>query len=193
MNDLSPGTIIKSDLWPEPVCIDAVEDYGERIRITGSMTSSGKHVDDLVTREQFKDIFTTSRDALLKEDPATVFLALEAARYRYASLYDHLLAVNISKVNPLPHQIEAVYGHILQLPRIRFLIADDPGAGKTVMAGLIIKELKLRHLVKRILIVAPGHLKDQWYRELSEKFKEKFAVIDRAYFDLFPGENVWLR
>jgi superfamily II DNA or RNA helicase len=55
-----------------------------------------------------------------------------------------------------------VYGHILKLPRIRFLIADDPGAGKTIMAGLVIKEMKLRYLVKRILIVAPGHLKDQW-------------------------------
>ena len=76
-----------------------------------------------------------------------MFLSLEARRYRYAALYDSLFAVSASKVDPLPHQVEAVYGHVLKLPRIRFLIADDPGAGKTIMAGLIIKELKLRHLI----------------------------------------------
>ncbi len=193
MQDIKSGTIIKSDLWPEPVILEKVEDIGARIRIVGSTAVSNTHVDDLITRDQFRDIFTSAKETPMWEDPEKVFLALETIRYRFASLYDPLLAVNISKVNPLPHQIEAVYGHILQEPEIRFLIADDPGAGKTIMAGLIIKELKLRYLIRRILIVVPGHLKDQWYRELSEKFKEKFAVIDRGYFDLFPGENVWLR
>ncbi|MDP2844873.1 MAG: DEAD/DEAH box helicase, partial [Candidatus Methanoperedens sp.] len=101
--------------------------------------------------------------------------------------------MNTSKVDPLPHQIEAVYGYVLKLPRIRFLIADDPGAGKTIMAGLIIKELKLRHIIKRILIVAPGHLKDQWQRELSDRFEEKFVRIDREILDALYGENVWMR
>jgi len=101
------------------------------------------------------------------------------------------LAVNTSKIDPLPHQIEAVYGYILKLPRIRFLIADDPGAGKTIMAWLIIKELKLRNLVKRILIVVPGHLKDQWRRELKDRFDESFVVIDRGLLRDHYGENVW--
>lgn len=78
--------------------------------------------------------------------------------------------MNTSKIAPLPFQVEAVYGYILKLPRIRFLIADDPGAGKTIMAGLILKELKLRGVVKRVLIAVPGHLKDQWRRELKDKF-----------------------
>jgi len=99
--------------------------------------------------------------------------------------------MNDSKVDPLPHQIEAVYGHALKRPRIRFLIADDPGAGKTIMAGLIIKELKLRQLVKRILIVTPGHLKDQWRRELKDRFDEIFEVVDRTRFDALYGTNVW--
>jgi SNF2 family DNA or RNA helicase len=193
MKDINSGTIIKSHLWPEPVILEIVEDQGELIRIVGSTVRGKQHIDSLVTREQFKEIFTSQSLVPLSGDPEEVFLAIETMRYRFASLYDPLLAMNTSKVNPLPHQIEAVYGHILQLPKIRFLIADDPGAGKTIMAGLIIKELKLRHLVKRILILGPGHLKDQWYRELTEKFKEKFAIIDRGYFDLFPGENVWLR
>jgi len=123
-----------------------------------------------------------------------IILGLEARRYRFASLYDPLLAMNTSKVDPLPHQIEAVYGYVLRLPRIRFLIADDPGAGKTIMAGLILKELKLRHLARRILIVAPGHLKDQWRREMKERFEETFVVIDRGgVVDALYSENVWQR
>ena len=96
-------------------------------------------------------------------------------------------------MDPLPYPIEAVYGRILKLPRIRFLIADDPGAGKTIMAGLIIKELKLRQLAKKILIVAPGHLKDQWRRELHDRFDENFTVIDRRFMNAFYGENAWIR
>lgn len=107
------------------------------------------------------------------------FLATEALRLRYAYLFDPYLAVSVSKIDPLPFQIEAVYEYALKLPRVRFMIADDPGAGKTIMAGLIIKELKLRGLAKRILVVVPGHLKDQWIRELKEKFQENFEVFDR--------------
>lgn len=121
------------------------------------------------------------------------FLSIEAERYRFASLFDPLLAMNTSKIDPLPFQIEAVYGYILKLPRIRFLIADDPGAGKTIMAGLIIKELKLRGVVNRILIVVPGHLKDQWRREMKEKFQEPFTMIDRGLLDAHYAENVWRR
>ena len=69
-----------------------------------------------------------------------------------------------SRVDPLPHQLEAVYDYFLKLPRIRFLLADDPGAGKTIMAGLLIKELKLRGLIKRILIITPAALSFQWQR-----------------------------
>ncbi|MFQ1021003.1 DEAD/DEAH box helicase [Tardisphaera saccharovorans] len=108
-------------------------------------------------------------------------------------MYDPLLAMNTSKVDPLPHQIEAVYGYALRLPRIRFLIADDPAAGKTIMAGLIIKELKLRGLIKRVLIVVPGHLKDQWLREMKDRFGENFTVVDRSSLETHYGENVWER
>ena len=82
------------------------------------------------------------------------------------------------EVDPLPHQIEAVYYYILKNPRLRFLLADDPGAGKTIMTGLLLKELKYRGLVQRTLICVPGHLKDQWLREMKERFNETFTVID---------------
>jgi SNF2 family DNA or RNA helicase len=162
---LKAGCIIKGHFWPEPVEIKLLEEAGEYIHIVGATTVSGKHVDQIIPRNEFGELSLQSKGTLFSEESWKTFLALETVRYRFASLYDPLLAMNTSKVDPLPHQIEAVYGHILKLPRIRFLIADDPGAGKTIMAGLVIKEMKLRYLVKRILIVAPGHLKDQWRRE----------------------------
>ena len=76
-------------------------------------------------------------------------------------------SLSISRVDPLPHQLEAVYDYFLQLPRIRFLLADDPGAGKTIMAGLLLKELNIRGLVQRTFIVAPANLTFQWQREMK--------------------------
>src|SRR5690606_6193775 len=187
---IKPGSIIKGSHWPEPVEVKFVESFNEYVRIIGSTTKSNIHIDQLVLSSEISEV---AESKLFSEEPWKVFLALETIRYRYASLYDPLLAMNTSKVDPLPHQIEAVYGYVLKLPRIRFLIADDPGAGKTIMAGLIIKELKLRNLVRRIMIVSPGHLKDQWRRELKEKFEETFVVIDRGLLDAHYAENVWER
>lgn len=125
-------------------------------------------------------------------DPEAFFLVNEGRRIRLAHQFDPLYAVNVSQIDPLPHQIDGVYFHILKHPRIRFLLADDPGAGKTIMAGLLLKELKQRGLVNRVLIVVPGHLKDQWIRELKEKFNETFRVIDRGVMEASWGRNVWL-
>ena len=187
------GTIITGPKWPEPVEIKRV-DYGkDYVHIVGATVLSNHHIDQLIPVEELSDISIKTIDTDFKGEAWKVFLALESKRYRFASLYDPLLAMNASKVDPLPHQIEAVYSDVLKLPRIRFLIADDPGAGKTIMAGLILKELKLRNLVKRILIVVPGHLKDQWRRELKERFEESFIMIDRGLIDAHYAENVWER
>jgi superfamily II DNA or RNA helicase len=124
-------------------------------------------------------------------DAEEFFLFVEANRIRLAYQFDPQLAVSISQVDPLPHQIEAVYHYALQSPRIRFLIADDPGAGKTIMAGLIVKELQYRHLAQRILIIAPGHLKYQWQREMKERFQTPFTIIDRVRMNATWGENAW--
>jgi len=96
-------------------------------------------------------------------------------------------------VNPLPHQLEAVYGVLLKRPRVRFLLADDPGAGKTVMAGLFLKEMKYRGLVRRALVVTPANLMDQWRRELKEKFNESFVVVNRFADQALYGETPWER
>ncbi len=90
-----------------------------------------------------------------------------------------------------PHQLEAVYGYFMRLPRIRFLLADDPGAGKTIMAGLLLKELKARGLVRRVLIVTPANLTFQWQREMADKFREKFEVIRGDVLRANYGQNPW--
>ena len=193
MQNIKQGSTIRGPNWPEPVEVKLIEDMGEYVHLVGVTAHSRDSVDDVIPREEFAQFSVMGSGSAFSEDPWKVFLALEAIRYRFAFLYDPLLAMNASKVDPLPHQIDAVYGHVLKLPRIRFLIADDPGAGKTIMAGLIIKELKLRNIAKRMLIVVPGHLKDQWRRELSERFEEKFVVIDRGILDAHYAENVWGR
>lgn len=190
---ITPGSIIRGPHWPEPIIVELVEDLGDYVRIVGATVNSHDHINRVISKSELSEMKCGEIKVRFTAPPRHVFLALEAHRYRYAALYDPLLAMNASKVDPLPHQIEAVYGRVLQYPRIRFLIADDPGAGKTIMAGLIIKELKLRHLAKRILIVSPGHLKDQWRREMKDRFDEIFTVVDRGFMSAFYGQNVWAR
>ena len=106
-------------------------------------------------------------------------LASEALRIRLAHLFDPYVAVNASRIEPLPHQLTAVYGVMLERQPLRFLLADDPGAGKTIMAGLLIKELLIRGSLERCLIIAPGNLVEQWQDELSERFDLSFDILSR--------------
>ena len=112
-------------------------------------------------------------------DGALLRLASEAYRIRLAHLFDPYLAVSSSQIEALPHQITAVYGEMLPRQPLRFLLADDPGAGKTVMAGLLIKELLIRGDLDRCLIVAPGSLVEQWQEELADKFGLAFDILTR--------------
>ena len=116
-------------------------------------------------------------------------LASEALRIKHAALYDPMAAVNSSAVTPLPHQIRAVYEELLPRIPLRFLLADDPGAGKTIMAGLYIKELVLRASCDRVIIVCPGGLADQWQDELLAKFELHFDVFDTHMLSQVPGVN----
>lgn len=122
-------------------------------------------------------------------DPALFKLASEAKRIRLAYLFDPYLAVHTSKIEPLPHQIEAVYDTMLGKQPLRFLLADDPGAGKTIMAGLLIKELMVRGDVKRCLIVSPGGLAEQWQDELHDKFQLDFEIITRDRIEMSRTGN----
>jgi superfamily II DNA or RNA helicase len=119
-------------------------------------------------------------------------LGLQAYALGIAWEFDPYFGLSVSRVDPLPHQLAAVYDHLLKALRIRFLLADDAGAGKTIMAGLLIRELKLRGMADRILVVCPSNLAFQWQRELQDKFHEKFLVL--RGFDLRSqfGVNQWL-
>src|SRR2546425_7554508 len=107
-------------------------------------------------------------------NPLDFFLLVEAARIRLAYSFDPFFAVSMSGVQALPHQLQAVYERMLPQARLRFLLADDPGAGKTIMAGLLLKELKLRGVINYVLILTPAPLTIQWQDELYSKFDETF-------------------
>ena len=190
---IEEGNTIKGQFRNEPVKVEKIEEIGDYIRIVGYTCESKKSVNQIIKREDVDKLEVMESVVDFSSNPEHAFFVVEATRFMYASLFDPLLAMNVSKIDPLPFQIEAVYGYVLNQSHIRFLIADDPGAGKTIMTGLILKELKLRRLAKRILIVVPGHLKDQWRRELKEKFDDTFMVLDRATFNAHYGENPWER
>ena len=131
-------------------------------------------------------------------DPDAFLLATEAERIRLAHLFDPFVAVHTSRIEPLPHQIQAVYGDMLDRHPLRFLLADDPGAGKTIMAGLLIKELFLRGDLERCMVVAPGALVEQWQDELGEKFDLDFTILTRDRLEAsrsgnpFTEQDLWI-
>src|SRR6185503_7699893 len=127
----------------------------------------------------------------LDADAADFKLVAECQRIKLAGLFDPMLAVTTSDIQPLPHQLRAVYGELLPRPALRFLLADDPGAGKTIMAGLYVKELILREDVKRCLIVAPGGLVEQWQDELYLKFGLMFELLTRQLGEAAFGASAF--
>ncbi len=136
------------------------------------------------------ELVERAEDLRFDGDPVRFRLGIEARRIDVAFAYD-MAAVAVSNIQPLPHQLEAVYDCFLKEPRLRFLLADDPGAGKTIMAGLYMKELILRRAGDRILVVTPANLQPQWVRELSERFQLDFVRLGAAQFDAALTENPW--
>lgn len=122
-------------------------------------------------------------------DPEAFKLAAEAYRINLAHLFDPMMAVHTSNVDPLPHQITAVYEAMLPRQPLRYVLADDPGAGKTVMAGLLIRELLMRADAQRVLIVAPGSLVEQWQDEMDQKFGLDFKIFGRDMIENSRGGN----
>ena len=119
-------------------------------------------------------------------------LVSEAWRIHLAYLFDPLLAVHTSLVEPLPHQIKAVYGEMLTRQPLRFFLADDPGAGKTIMAGLLIKELIARGDLHRVMIVSPGFLAEQWQDELRQRFHLNFEILTNDKVESAASGNWFL-
>ncbi|MBM0106504.1 DUF3883 domain-containing protein [Steroidobacter sp. S1-65] len=189
--DLQPGVVIEAGLLPEPFEILAVVPLGRAIKLIGKGLRTGQVREPVLSADQVSGLRLLPREQRFDGNALHFKLGVEAARLALAYEYDPYFSLSIARVDPLPHQLEAVYGYFLKLPRIRFLLADDPGAGKTIMAGLLLKELKIRGLVNRTLIVAPANLTFQWQRELKDKFREQFDVMRGELLRTQYGRNPW--
>jgi superfamily II DNA or RNA helicase len=189
--DLKPNLVIQGPLFPEPVQIITTIPLGDSIKLIGKGLQTGLVHEPILTTEQIATLQANPENEPFDGDAQRFRLGIEAMRIGLAYEYDPYFSLSIARVDPLPHQLEAVYDYFLKLPRIRFLLADDPGAGKTIMAGLLIKELKIRGLIKRVLIVTPANLTFQWQRELKDKFRENFEIIRGEVLRANYGSNPW--
>ena len=165
---LKPRSTVRGVLPDSLVTVVSVQWFGSEALELTYKTPDGVVANELLYRqdEERLEIVAQGRPWSFDGDGALFRLVSEAQRIRLAHLFDPLLAVHTSVVEPLPHQITAVYEAMLPRQPLRFLLADDPGAGKTIMAGLLIKELIARGDVQRCLIVCPGSLVEQWQDEL---------------------------
>src|SRR5271165_5698 len=189
--ELKQNVTVYGPLFPEPVQIIIAVPMGSSVKLIGKGVRSSTVYEPILSAEQLAQLHASPAQEPFDGDASKFRLGVEAMRLGLAYEYDPYFSLSISRVDPLPHQLEAVYDNFMRLPRIRFLLADDPGAGKTIMAGLLLKELKIRGLVKRTLIVAPANLCFQWQRELKEKFRESFEVIRSDVLRANYGQNPW--
>lgn len=188
---LRPNAILRGPVFPEPVQVIVVTPRGESFQIIGRGLQSNQVYDRILSPVQVALLQFSPEVEPFDGNPRHFRLGIEALRLGLAYEYDPYFSLSIARVDPLPHQLEAVYDYFMRLPRIRFLLADDPGAGKTIMAGLLIKELKIRGLVRRVLIITPANLTFQWQRELKDKFRENFEVIRSDVLRANYGSNPW--
>jgi SNF2 family DNA or RNA helicase len=186
-----PAIIARSDYWPEPVAIISTQPDSPSSFVTIEAVGLETRTHYAATLPlQDWEVLEFQKVAYMFDGEARPFrLAIEAERLRLAYTADPLLAANNARVDLLPHQMEAVYGVMLPQPRIRHLMAHDAGAGKTIMGGLLYKELLSRHPDLRTLIVAPAALTRQWQRELRDKFFVDFEIVDRL--SLKGDTQVW--
>jgi superfamily II DNA or RNA helicase len=189
--DLSAGVVVRGPMLPEPVEVLATVPVGNSVKLISKGLQTGQLRDPILNPEQVAQLILTPKEAPFDGDAARFRLGIEAHRLGLAYEYDPYFSLSIARVDPLPHQLEAVYDYFLKLPRIRFLLADDPGAGKTIMAGLLLRELKARGLVKRTLIVTPANLTFQWQREMKDKFREPFEIVNSDVLRANYGQNPW--
>lgn len=188
---MRPGAVVTGPLFPEPVEIIAATPLGDSTKLVGRGLNTNQAYQPILTPTQLGQLAVSPAREPFDGDSARFRLGIEALRLGLAYEYDPYFSLSVARVDPLPHQLEAVYDYFLKLPRIRFLLADDPGAGKTIMAGLLLKELKARGLVRRTLIVTPANLTFQWQRELKDKFRESFEVIRGDVLRANYGQNPW--
>jgi superfamily II DNA or RNA helicase len=191
LEQLVPGIRVTGIIPQQSVTVIAIETHGSSAVTVTYRRNDGGVGETLLYRENEADldIVEGNRMWALDADGARLRMVSEAYRIHLAHLFDPLLAVHTSLIDPLPHQITAVYDDMLTRQPLRFLLADDPGAGKTIMAGLLIRELVVRGDVRRCLVCAPGSLTEQWQDELWSKFQLDFTIITRQTFEASRSGN----
>ena len=179
LEDLQPKAVVRGISPDGPVTVVSVQWHGSDALTLIYRGPSGKVAEEVLYRhdEPRLEVVEIGRPWSFDGDGALFRLVSEAHRIRLAHLFDPVLAVHTSLIEPLPHQITAVYEAMLPRQPLRFLLADDPGAGKTIMAGLFIKALIARGDLRRCLIVCPGSLAEQWQDELHRRFHLPFEIV----------------
>ena len=187
------GQVLRGRAFNEPmrvITVRASSDGDVEVGLVGQHTSTFRQV--TLGKDEIAALEIIDATPTFDGDGRHLRLGLEAYALGIAHEFDPYFSLSISNVDALPHQLEAVFEHFLKLPSVRFLLADDAGAGKTIMAGLLIGELKLRGLIERVLVVCPANLSFQWQRELKEKFHEQFMVLKGGDVRDQFGVNQWL-
>ncbi|MEN4464815.1 helicase-related protein [Mycolicibacterium conceptionense] len=192
LEELKPGLRIDGLIPAQVITVIFAQWHGTDALELTYKTNDGALGQQVVFRKDQDNLTVAQTGSRAFDANATDFkMVAEAQRITLAGLFDPMLAVATSDVRPLPHQIRAVYGELLPRTPLRFLLADDPGAGKTIMAGLYIKELLLRDDVRQCLIVAPGGLVEQWQDELFFKFGLRFDLLTNQLIDANVNLNVF--
>ena len=191
LEDIEAGTLVDGLMPGRTVTVAAVTRYGDDDLEVFYNDAEGNLGRGLLSRadEDRLSVAAAERSWPLDADGDLFKLVSEARRIESAHLFDPYVAINTADIDPLPHQIEAVYQRMLPLQPLRFLLADDPGAGKTIMSGLYIRELMVRGDVERVLIVAPGSLVVQWQDELWHRFGLEFEILSREMVETVRTGN----
>lgn len=177
---LKVGEIIKGSFWPEIVVIKHFEEIDEHLYLVESIgRKTNKYYERYLDKSQISQLENIQDEESIF-DTGRLQHYLQYYILKTEDKYSRSRARGNKKVIPLPHQIEAVYSRMLQSPQVRYLLADDPGAGKTIMSGMLIRELLARQVVERVLILVPPLVLKQWQEELKEKFDEDFTIVNRS-------------
>jgi SNF2 family DNA or RNA helicase len=193
LEDITVGASVVGIAGNVPVTVVAVKWYGNAVLEVTFKDARGQLASQLLYREDEErlDVKSGSLPWSFDADANLLRLASEAYRINLAHIFDPYLAVHTSAIEPLPHQISAVYQEMLPRLPLRYILADDPGAGKTIMTGLFLKELLVRGDLKRCMIVSPGNLVEQWQDELYRKFNLRFEILTNDRIEAAITGNVF--
>lgn len=193
LEDITVGANVTGISGGTPVSIVATKWYGNAVLEITFKDPKGQLANQLLYREDEErlDVLDGSLPWSFDADANLLRLASEAYRINLAHIFDPYLAVHTSAIEPLPHQISAVYQEMLSRLPLRYILADDPGAGKTIMTGLFLKELIVRGDLKRCMIVTPGSLAEQWQDELYRKFNLRFKILTNDCIESAVTGNIF--